>query len=126
MHLKLLLPSETLIDADVGRIIAEAENGSFCLLPRHVDFVTALVPGLFHYVTPAGEEHFLAVAEGSLVKCGAEVLVSVLDAVPGDRLETLHEVVEQRFKHLSEQEKTARSALSRLEASVIRRFVEIR
>ncbi len=47
MRLKVLLPSQVLIDQEVSKIIAEAENGSFCLLPRHVDFSAALVPGLF-------------------------------------------------------------------------------
>ena len=28
------------------KLVAEAPNGAFCLLPRHVDFVAALVPGL--------------------------------------------------------------------------------
>ena len=44
MHLTVLLPTEILLDAvDVSKIVAEAQDGFFCLLPRHVDFVAALV-----------------------------------------------------------------------------------
>jgi F-type H+-transporting ATPase subunit epsilon len=32
-------------------VIAEAQNGSFCLLPHHIDFVAALAPGLLAYTT---------------------------------------------------------------------------
>ena len=45
MRLKVLLPTKVLIDEEVTKVVAEAENGSFCILPRHIDFVSALVPG---------------------------------------------------------------------------------
>ncbi len=45
MKLKVLLPTEIFINEEVEKVVAEADNGYFCLLPRHVDFVSALVPG---------------------------------------------------------------------------------
>jgi F-type H+-transporting ATPase subunit epsilon len=125
IELKVLLPTGILIHEDVRKIIAEAENGSFCLLPRHVDFVAALVPGLLFFVSTDGQEVFLAIDEGVLVKCGREVLVSTRNAVPGTDLAKLAEAVEQQFRHLDDREKAARSALARLESSVIRRFVDL-
>lgn len=126
MRLKLLLPADILIDEDVQKIIAEAGNGSFCLLPRHIDFVAALVPGLLTYVSATGKEFFVAVDEGTLVKCGPRVLVSVRNAVCGDDLTRLRDTVEMEFRQLDEREKAARGALARLEAGVVRRFVELR
>jgi F-type H+-transporting ATPase subunit epsilon len=125
MNLKVLLPSEVLIDQRVTKVVAEAANGSFCLLPRHVDFVTALVPGLLSFVTPQGVEEFLAVDEGILTKCGSEVLVSTRNAVRGPDLGKLERTVEKRFRRLDDQEKTARSAFSKLEANFIRRFMDL-
>jgi F-type H+-transporting ATPase subunit epsilon len=46
MRLKILLPTEIILDKEVIKVVAEAENGYFCLLPRHVDFVSTLVPGI--------------------------------------------------------------------------------
>ena len=126
MHLKLLLPGETLIDAAVAKVVAESEDGQFCLLPRHVDWVAALVPGLLLHTTLDGEEHPVAVDTGTLVKCGPEVLVSVRAAVAGHDLETLRATVDREFLQLSEQDRQVRSALARLEASALRRFVELR
>ncbi|WAK03927.1 F0F1 ATP synthase subunit epsilon [Methylobacter sp. YRD-M1] len=125
MRLKLLLPSHILLDEPVRKVIAQAGNGSFCLEPRHVDFVAALVPGVLIYVSEAGQEVFVAVDEGILVKCGPDVLVSTPNAVPGDDLETLRETVEARFKQLDEAERLTRSALARLEAGVLRRFTQM-
>jgi len=45
MQLKVLLPTQVLVDEPVSKVVAEGEDGSFCLLPRHVDFTSALVPG---------------------------------------------------------------------------------
>lgn len=124
MRLKVLLPTQILIDQPVTKVIAEAEDGSFCLLPRHVDMTAALVPGLLSFTSEAGEVGLLGIDEGILVKCGAEVLVSTLNAVRGDDLGTLRQTVERRFVELDDHERVARSALARLEAGVVRRFLQ--
>jgi F-type H+-transporting ATPase subunit epsilon len=126
MKLKILLPTEVLIEETVNKINAEAPNGFFCLLPRHIDFVTALVPGLLSYeAAKEKKEFFLAVSEGILVKSGGSVLVSVRRAVKGGRLGELRRIVEEKFKVLDDREQTARSAMARIEAGFVRRFLEV-
>jgi F-type H+-transporting ATPase subunit epsilon len=125
MRLKLLLPTEVLVEAKVRKIIAEAENGLFCLLPRHIDFVAALVPGILYYTTDEGREQLMAVDEGTLVKCGDEVLVSVLNAVEGTDLNQLQSTVAESFRSLDEEERRARTALARLETGALRRILEL-
>jgi len=125
MNLKVLLPTEVLLEEEAGKVTAEAENGSFTLLPQHIDFVTALAPGLLSYWDRQDRERFLAVNQGILVKSGNEVLVSVRDAVPGGELGALRRIVEERFMHLDEHEKTAQTAMARIEAGFVRRFLEV-
>jgi len=126
MNLKVLLPSKVLIEEKVTKVIAEAQNGYFCLLSRHVDFATALVPGILSFQTEKGEEIFLAVDEGVMVKFGKEVLVSTRNAMRGPDLGQLKQTVEKEFKSLDEHEKVARSAVARIETNFIRRFLEIK
>ncbi|MCX7982989.1 MAG: F0F1 ATP synthase subunit epsilon [Syntrophales bacterium] len=125
MNLKILLPSHVLVDRPVTKIIAEASNGSFCLLPRHIDFVSALVPGIFSFTTPEGTEELFAMDEGVLVKCGSEVLVSVRNAIRGPDLGSLKKMVEENFLALDEREKIARAAAVKLEIDIVRRFMEM-
>jgi len=126
MQLKVLLPTEILVDEAVRKVTAEAANGSFCLLPKHIDFVAALVPGLLSFETEKeGREVFLAVAEGVLVKSGQEVLVSVRNAARGGDLGEMRQIVEEKFKILDDKEKTARTAMARIEAGFVRRFLEV-
>ena len=112
MKLRVLLPTHVALDEEVDQVTAEGENGSFSLLPRHIDFLAALVPGLLSYVT-ADAERFLAINGGTLVKCGDEVLVST----PRE--------IEESFKNLSEREQRAHAAMLRIEADFVRRFIEL-
>lgn len=127
MRIKIALPTRLIYDGEVRKVSGEAANGSFTMLPRHIDFVTALVPGILFFDT-AGEETeevFFAVDEGILVKCGPEVLVSTRNAVRSTDLESLHNTIHEHFEVLDEQERRARSALVRLEADFVRRYLEI-
>jgi F-type H+-transporting ATPase subunit epsilon len=126
MDLKVLTPTQIMVDTAAAKVIAEAENGSFCLLPHHIDFVAALEPGILAYTTADGEEHFLAGDAGLLVKRGAEVLVSLRDAVPGPDLSRLRATVAARYYQLDERERHARSALAQLEADFVRRFLQLK
>lgn len=125
MTLKVMLPTEVLLEEPVIKVIAEAENGSFCLLPHHIDFAAALAPGILLFVGPDSAEQYAALDNGTLVKCGQEVLVSAYNGVRGDNLTQLRNLVAERFITLDEQQRTARSALARLEAGVVRRFIEL-
>lgn len=125
MTLKILLPERVVLNEEVDKVVAEGASGSFGLLPRHIDYVSPLVPGILSY-TQGEEEAFVAVDEGVLVKCGDEVLVSVRDAVIGAALESLEGTVRDRFDERREQEKAMHSALAKLETEVVRRFTELR
>lgn len=125
MKLKVYQPSGERFERDVVKVVAEAENGSFCLEPRHVDFLATLVPGILSYEGEGGEQGYLAVHDGILVKRGPEVLVSTLHAVASDRLESLSRIVEEHFETMDEREKKTLTAVSRLEASLVRRFLNI-
>lgn len=125
MRLAVLTPRETVLQQEADKIIAETAEGWFALLPRHVDIVSALVPGILAYSTPGGEKLFVAVDEGILVKCGADVRVSCRAAVAGADLGELESTVRSRFRELDRRERTTRSTLARLEADFVRRFFEL-
>lgn len=123
MNLKILLPFRIFTEkAGVSRIVAETREGSFGLLPRRLDCVAALVPGILVFETEAEGEVCMAVDEGILIKTGTDVLVSVRNAIGGADLGKLREAVVQEFLNLDEQEKSVRSVLAKLESGFIRRF----
>lgn len=125
MRLRILLPTKILADEAVVKVRADGVHGNFGILPRHADFLVALVPGLLAYERADGRERFAAVDGGLLVKHGADVLVPTRRAVIDDDLDTLLRTVEQEFLSEDERERHARSAMARLEADFIRRLMEL-
>ncbi|MEH6875509.1 MAG: F0F1 ATP synthase subunit epsilon [Candidatus Competibacter sp.] len=125
IQLKVLTPTQTLVDEAAIQVRAEGLEGAFCLLPRHRDWVAALVPGIVGFTTPAGLEQFVAVDQGVLSKRGAEVLIAARRAVREGDLRRLRQVVDTEFRQLDDQEKAARGALARLEAGMMRRFLQL-
>ncbi|WP_325480939.1 F0F1 ATP synthase subunit epsilon [Piscinibacter sp.] len=127
MTLRVLLPFEVFADEKgVARIVVETAQGSFGLLPRRLDCVAALVPGILSFDAVGQGEVFLAVDEGVLVKTGPAVVVSVRRALRGKDLARLRDTVEQEFLTLDAQEEAMRTAMARLETGFLRRFATLR
>ena len=123
LNLKVLLPFQVFAEkTGVTRIVAETRDGSYGLLPRRLDCVAALVPGILIYETEADGEVCLAVDEGVLVKTGPEVLVSVRRATGGTDLAQLRETVEREFLALDEAERDVRLVMAKLETGFLRRL----
>jgi len=125
MHLKVLLPFGIFAEkTGVLRIVAEAREGSFGLLPHRLDCVAALAPGILTYESEGDGEVYLAVDQGVLVKTGLDVLVSVRNAIGGTDLGQLHEAVKREFLTLNDQEQTVRNVMAKMESGLIRRLAE--
>lgn len=127
MNLKVLLPYKVFAESrQVIRIIAVTQNGAFGILPHRLDCVISLVAGILVFETQEGDEVYIAVDEGILVKTGFDVLVSVRNAIGGMALSDLREAIEQQFITLDEQEQKLRSVLVKMESGFIRRLVTFR
>ena len=126
MTLKILLPFRVFLEqTTVVRIVAETRSGSLGLLPRRLDCVAPLAPGILVYETEGEGEIYVATDEGVLVKTGSQVLVSVRRALRGADLGHLHETVQGEFLSRNEQEQNVRTVVAKLEAGLLRRFVSL-
>lgn len=123
MRLKLLLPYGIFAErTGVSRIVAETPEGSFGVLPRRLDCIAALTPGILVFVNEVEGEVCLAVDEGVLVKTGLDVFVSVRNAISGPDLGQLRDAVEREFLRLDEKEQNVRSVMAKMESGFIRRL----
>lgn len=123
MKLKILLPSRIFLDESVKKITGESPMGGFTLKPRHIDMTTAIVPGIMTYTTGSEKTVHLAVDRGVAVKQGDAVTVAVRNAVRGE-LGELEQEVRKMLRFTNERERTARTAVARLEADFVRRLLE--
>jgi F-type H+-transporting ATPase subunit epsilon len=117
---QILMPERVVFRSDdVTKVVAESTTGSFGLLPHRQDCVMPLVPGILSMVV-AGEERFVAVDEGVLVKAGPLVAIAVRLAIVGANLESMRHSVEQHLLSLDEQEQQLRQTLIRIEQDFVR------
>jgi F-type H+-transporting ATPase subunit epsilon len=127
LTLKIFIPADIYWESDaISKITAEGLEGYFTLQPRHIDYVAILVPGILAVTTDNGQEFFFAVDHGTLVKRDSNVSISTRNAIEGDNIATLAQIVEEQFKQIDDLEKKARTALTGLEYGMLRRFTELR
>ncbi len=124
MRLRVLIPTQVLVDEEVRQVTMEAENGSFSLLPGHIDYVAALVPGLLTYRTGGEGDTVVAIDEGVVVKQGQRVFVSCRHGVKGRGLEELARTVEEQFESQNDQERKAQTAMAKMEADFVRTLLQ--
>jgi len=127
MDLKILLPFKIFVETkNVLRIVFETSKGSYGLLPQRLDCVSAIVPGIFTYESETGVPHYLAVDAGVLVKAGAQVLVSVRNAIGGADLGKLGDTVKKEFTDTDAAQKKSNELMLKLESGFINRFEKFR
>lgn len=125
MRLLITTPMAVVVDdADIVAVRAEDESGSFGILNGHADFLTALTVSVVSWHKADGGQRFCAVRRGVLsVTNGSEVAVATREAVPGDNLDRLEQVVLAQFRDALEAERSARTESLQLQTKAIRQIV---
>jgi F-type H+-transporting ATPase subunit epsilon len=126
MRLLITTPSAVAADhPDVVSVRAEDETGSFGILEGHTDFLTALTVSVVSWRHADGRQRYCAVRRGVLsVNRGREVAIATREALTGDDLDHLENVVLFQFRDAVETERTARVESMRLQMQAIRQILQ--
>lgn len=125
IKLKIILPSKIFLEREVDKLVVEGINGYHGVFPRHIDFVSILVPGILT-ISNNGNDEFYASDSGVLVKCKGKVVISIRNIIKGPALENLKNILNEKYKKIGEQERTLRSSLAKLESDFVRKLLEKR
>lgn len=125
MRLLITTPTTVVVDdPDVVALRAEDDSGSFGILQGHADFLTALSVSIVSWRRSDGARKFCAVRHGVLsVTKGTEVAIATRQALTGDDLDHLEQVVLANFQQEIEFERAARSESLQLQMKAIRQIV---
>lgn len=115
-------PLGTVLKTKARKVTFETLTGYYTLLPRHVDFVSAMNPNIVRYETENGQERFVACHRGIVVKKAGCVTMSVQGAVLSNSLDELSQSIIEDFKKSEEQRKELNMAVARLEVGLMRGF----
>ena len=122
MKLTVFTPIGTVLQCKIKKVTLETLNGYYTLLPRHIDFVSAMEENIVSYTTENDEKKYIACQHGIVVKKADNVTITVQHAVLGNTLDELEEVIKIDFKQSDEQRKELNTAMARLEVGLIRGF----
>lgn len=125
IDLMILLPHKLFLhETAVSRVVVNTEAGSYGFLPARLDCVTALQSGLVIYES-SGEEHYVAIDQGILVKMGDRISIAVRNAISGTSLGELHLKVKDVFRNIDEEERQVRNVMANLESGFIKNFEQL-
>jgi len=125
MRLLITTPASIVIDErDVAAVRAEDESGSFGILDGHADFLTALTVSVVSWHHADDRQRFCAVRRGVLsVSNGNEIAIATREAILGDDLARLEQVVLSQFREALEAERASRTESLRLQMQAMRQIV---
>jgi F-type H+-transporting ATPase subunit epsilon len=125
MRLLITTPTSVVVDEqNVTTVRAEDETGSFGILERHAEFLTALTASVVNWRGADDRPRFCAVRRGVLsVTRGTKVSIATREAIVGDDLADLEQVVLLQFRESLEAERAARTESLRLQMQAVRRIV---
>lgn len=126
MKLLIYTPLGTALNCRIKKVSMETLSGYRTLLPHHIDFTAAMNANVLSYVTDENQERFAACHRGIVVKKGDTVTVTVQKAVLGDTLDELEKIIRLEFKQDEEDRKELNAAMARLEAGLIRGFINLK
>ena len=124
MNLQLFTPTQILLNTPIDKIDVEAIDGFFTLLPRHIDFVTALKSSILTY-TINNKKFYVACDHGVLVKRGDLVRVSTSFAVLDDNLDALKKTIATSFKEMEQERKELNVSIGRLELGLTKGLINL-
>jgi F-type H+-transporting ATPase subunit epsilon len=125
MKLRITTPLTVAVDVDgILSLRADDLTGSFGILPGYADFLTSLTISVVSWKESDGTLLFCAVRRGVLsVTGGSEIAIATREAVPGNDLATLDELILARFRANTEAERVERTDSTRLQLNAIRQIV---
>ena len=126
MELKVVTPIEVILSCPIQKITIEGIDGFRSLLPKHIDFITALKPGIMTYVTTDNATKYLACNQGLFVKCGTQVSISTPWAVISDDLEHLKHHIKQNMAEMEQERKEVGVSMARLEIGLTKGLIQLR
>lgn len=126
MQLILTTPQGIILQQNIRKITLETLDGYYTLLPRHVDFVSAVIPSIVSYLPEQENEKYAACHQGIVVKKGDKITLSVQGAVLSETLPELQERIKTEFKQNEEQRKQLNTAMARLELGLVRGFQQLK
>ena len=124
MKLRILTPTEVVLEQDAVHVTAEDQTGSLGIRPGHASLVTALVPGIVQVRTEGGPAHYVAVNGGVMLVNSDTVEIVSRQAIQGTDIADLEDNVLSEFEKDVEEDRANRAAFEKLRLNFMRGVID--
>ncbi|MDR1494762.1 MAG: hypothetical protein LBI29_01855 [Rickettsiales bacterium] len=83
LNLRIYTPQKLFLEETIIKIKVSEKGCNYTILPRHIDYLSSFSRSTISFRKLSGEEIFVWLNQGILVKCGREIQISVFSAVNG-------------------------------------------
>ncbi|MDR3079052.1 MAG: hypothetical protein LBU15_03360 [Rickettsiales bacterium] len=83
LNLRIYTPQKLFLEETITKIKISEKDCNYTILPRHIDYLSSFSRSTIGFRKLDGEEVFVWLNQGILVKCGREIQISVFSAVNG-------------------------------------------
>jgi len=125
MKLRVLTPSEVILEQDVTHVTAEDPTGSLGIRPGHATLMTPLVPGIVIARSESGSQRYVAVNGGVMLVDSNTVEIVSRQAVTGTDRAELETKVVAGFEKDNDDDRANRAAFEKMRISFMRGVVEL-
>lgn len=121
--IKIFTPGQAIVDEEIFSLIAEDRSGYFGIEAGHINFLTVLTPTVLRYKNRNREVRFIAVNGGILKVESGSVTIAAREAVAGEDMAHLEEVLSSEMAKEESDEKMTRVSLERIGIMIMRNFL---
>ena len=129
INLRVYTPDKLVVEDVIKKINVNGKEGSFTILPKHIDYVSSFVDSVIAYVDNNEKTKFLAVNQGILIKTGRNLEISTFNVIKSNSLLELKNVlklsVEEDNKN-EEKRKKINDNLKKMEFLMLNKLTKFR
>lgn len=127
LNLRIYTPEKLFLESEILKITLSGKEGSFSILPKHVDYISSFDDCIMCYVDNTGNTNFLATNQGIITKIGRNIEISTFHIITGKSLkeikDNLNEVSKKSDKLINMDNKISEN-LRKMELSILKKIME--
>jgi F-type H+-transporting ATPase subunit epsilon len=120
---KIFTPSQAVVDEKICSLIAEDRSGYFGIQAGHINLLTVLVPTILRFRKRSEKERYIGINGGILKVENGSVTVAAREAIAGEKMAELEEILSIEMAKEASDEKRTRISLERMGLMIMRNFL---
>ena len=129
LNLRIYTPEKLALEEEILKITVNGEEGSFTILPKHVDYISSFNDCIIYYTDKSNNIRFIAINQWILTKIGRNIEISTFHIITGNTLQELKDNMNEISKKSDEldiKEKQLNQNLKQIEFNLFKKIMEFK